>query len=222
MLLRLGIYLVIWIIYPTSSNYLSNVVYYKFYFISNVPVADVNIELTASIKKQEKKSAMTDDIRILKRVCTGEFLFGPHLLCYTRVLWNTYPVHCLLHEIMWYSAHSWRRLQVRQNTYFCMHCWQWWLHCVQSSIYEYGPVELTAPCSSWAFAKCKHTYNEPGRDVTWTALVISVYSVWDVTWTAINALVISSDLCSVWQFHIFHIAMTGSSLLSSCSVFLPN
>ena len=27
-----------------------------------------------------------------------------------------------------------------------------------------------------------HTYNEPGRDVTWTA---------------INALVISSDLCSV-------------------------
>ena len=22
------------------------------------------------------------------------------------------------------------------------------LHCVQSSIYEYGPVELTAPCSS--------------------------------------------------------------------------
>ena len=37
----------------------------------------------------------------------------------TRVLWNTYPVHCLLHEIMWYSAHSWRRLQVRQNTYFC-------------------------------------------------------------------------------------------------------
>ena len=25
----------------------------------------------------------------------------------------------LLHEIMWYSAHSWRRLQVRQNTYFC-------------------------------------------------------------------------------------------------------
>ena len=37
----------------------------------------------------------------------------------TRVLWNTYPVHCLLHEIMWDSAHSWRRLQVRQNTYFC-------------------------------------------------------------------------------------------------------
>ena len=66
---------------------------------------------------------------------------------------------------------------------------------------------------TWAVAKCKHTYNEPGRDVTWTALVISVYSVWDVTWTAINALVISSDLCSVWQFHIFHIAMTGSSLL---------
>ena len=28
----------------------------------------------------------------------------------------------------------------------------------------------------------KHRYNEPGRDVTWTA---------------INALVISSDLCSV-------------------------
>ena len=75
---------------------------------------------------------------------------------------------------------------------------------------------------TWAVAKCKHTYNEPGRDVTWTALVISVYSVWDVTWTAINALVISSDLCSVWQFHIFYIAMTGSSLLSSCSVFLPN
>ena len=53
----------------------------------------------------------------------------------------------------------------------------------------------------------KHTYNEPGRDVTWTALVISsdliVYSVWDVTWT----LVISSDLCSVWQFHIFYITM---------------
>ena len=61
---------------------------------------------------------------------------------------------------------------------------------------------------TWAVAKCKHTYNEPGRDVTWTALVISVYSVWDVTWTAINALVISSDLCSVWQFHIFYIAMT--------------
>ena len=53
----------------------------------------------------------------------------------------------------------------------------------------------------------KHTYNEPGRDVTWTT---------------INALVISSDLCSVWQFHIFHIAMTGSFLLSSSSVFLPN
>ena len=50
-------------------------------------------------------------------------------------------------------------------------------------------------------------------------LVISVYSVWDVTWW--TALVISSDLCSVWQFHIFYIAMTGSSLLSSCSVFLP-
>ena len=28
-------------------------------------------------------------------------------------------MHCLLHEIMWDSAHSWRRLQVRQNTYFC-------------------------------------------------------------------------------------------------------
>ena len=51
---------------------------------------------------------------------------------------------------------------------------------------------------------------------------LRVYSVWDVTWITINALVISSDLCSVWQFHIFHIAMTGSSLLSSCSVFLPN
>ena len=50
---------------------------------------------------------------------------------------------------------------------------------------------------------------------------LRVYSVWDVTWIAINALVISSDLCSVWLFHIFHIAMTGSSLLSSCSVFLP-
>ena len=48
-----------------------------------------------------------------------------------------------------------------------------------------------------------------------------VYSVWDVIWTAINALVISSDLCSVWQFHIFYITMTGSFLLSSCSVFLP-
>ena len=33
---------------------------------------------------------------------------------------------------------------------------------------------------------------------------LRVYSVGDVTWTAINALVISSDLCSVWQFHIFH------------------
>ena len=28
-----------------------------------------------------------------------------------------------------------------------------------------------------ASAGCKHTYNEPGRDVTWTALVISVCSV---------------------------------------------
>ena len=37
----------------------------------------------------------------------------------------------------------------------------------------------------------KHTYNEPGRDVTWTAINALV------TWTAINALVISSDLCSV-------------------------
>ena len=28
---------------------------------------------------------------------------------------------------------------------------------------------------------------------------LRVYSVWDVTWIA---LVISSDLCSVWQFHM--------------------
>ena len=63
------------------------------------------------------------------------------------------PGALLLHEIMWDSAHSWRRLQVRQNTYFCTvdngDCIDF---CVQSSIYEYGPVELTAPCSSWAFS----------------------------------------------------------------------
>ena len=48
-----------------------------------------------------------------------------------------------------------------------------------------------------------HIYNEPERDVKWTA---------------INALVISSELCSVWQLHIFYITMTGSFLLSSCAV----
>ena len=128
------------------------------------------------------------------------------------------PGALLLHEIMWDSAHSWRRLQVRQNTYFALltmvialctikHLWIWtcWTNC---TVFFMSIRKV-------------QTYNEPGRDVTWTALAISVYSVWDVTWTAINALVISSDLCSVWQFHIFHIAMTGSSLLSSCSVFLP-
>ena len=86
----------------------------------------------------------------------------------------------------------------------------------------------------------KLTYNEPGRDVTWTALVISsdlciVSEIWHglhayalcvpciILLSAkhtVNALVISSDLCSVWQFHIFYITMTGSFLLSSCSVFL--
>ena len=29
------------------------------------------------------------------------------------------PGALLLHEIMWDSADSWIRLQVRQNTYFC-------------------------------------------------------------------------------------------------------
>ena len=48
-----------------------------------------------------------------------------------------------------------------------------------------------------------------------------MYSVWDVTWTATNALVISSDLCSVWEFHIFYIAMTETPC-SSCSQLLPN
>ena len=76
---------------------------------------------------------------------------------------------------------------------------------------------------TWAVAKCK-TYIQRARkrcdmdcisDLQWL-----VYSVWDMSWTAINALVISSDLCSVWQFHIFYITMTGSFLLSSCSVFL--
>ena len=80
---------------------------------------------------------------------------------------------------------------------------------------------------TWAVAK--HTYNEPGRDVTWTAinaLVISslrlLYSSLRCDWTAINALVISSDLCSVRQFHIFYIAMTLVSCCHRVQVFLPN
>ena len=108
------------------------------------------------------------------------------------------PSALLLHEIMWDSAHSW----TSSPEHILLHCWQWWLHCVQSikHLWIWTCWTNCTVFSSWAFAKCKHTYNEPGRDVTWTALVIS------------------SDLCSVWQFHIFHIAMTGSSLLSSCSV----
>ena len=47
----------------------------------------------------------------------------------------------------------------------------------------------------------KHTYNEPERDVTWTAINALVISsdlcILYVTWTAINALVICSDLFSV-------------------------
>ena len=39
----------------------------------------------------------------------------------------------------------------------------------------------------------------------------------EITWTA---LVISSDLCSVWQFHIFYITMTGSLAVIVFS-FLP-
>ena len=40
---------------------------------------------------------------------------------------------------------------------------------------------------------------------------LRVYSVWDVTWIAINALVISSDLCSVWRSISSTSLMTGSS-----------
>ena len=39
----------------------------------------------------------------------------------------------------------------RMYTYAIHHdnpCYNIYLYCVQSSIYEYGPVELTAPCSS--------------------------------------------------------------------------
>ena len=73
------------------------------------------------------------------------------------------------------------------------------------SLYHTGVVleqkyNIKLICQYGYVSSCKvqtYTYNEPGRYVTWTALVISMYSVWDVTWTAINALVISSDLCSV-------------------------
>ena len=129
------------------------------------------------------------------------------------------PGALLLHEIMWDSAHSWRRLQVRQNTYFCTvdngdcilctikHLWIWtcWTN-----------------CTVFFMSICKvQTYIQRARKRCDMDCIsdLRVYSVWDVTWIA---LVISSDLCSVWQFHIFHIAMTGCSLLSPCSVFLPN
>ena len=53
----------------------------------------------------------------------------------TRVLSHTrMRCCCMLSCEDW----SWIRLQVRQNTY---HCWQWWLHCIQSSIYEGRDVE---------------------------------------------------------------------------------
>ena len=45
---------------------------------------------------------------------------GDRMNEWTRVLWNTYPVHCCcmkLCETQLIAA--WRRLQVRQNTYFC-------------------------------------------------------------------------------------------------------
>ena len=115
----------------------------------------------------------------------------------TRVLWNTYPVHCCCMKLCetqliaeedykFARTHTFALLTMVIAWCTIKHLWIWtcWTNC---TVFFMSIRKV-------------QTYNEPGRDVTWTALVISVYSVWDVTWTAINALVISSDLCSVdWQ-----------------------
>ena len=65
----------------------------------------------------------------------------------TRVLWNTYPVHCCcmkLCETQLIAEEDYKFARTHTFALLTMVI----AYCVQSSIYEYGPVELTAPCSS--------------------------------------------------------------------------
>ena len=91
----------------------------------------------------------------------------------TRVLWNTYTGALLLHEIMWDSAHSWRRLQVRHWTHtfalltmviaLCTikHLWIWtcWTNCTVLFMSIRNSVQT-----------CHTTSQE--EMPTWTALVL--------------------------------------------------
>ena len=64
----------------------------------------------------------------------------------TRVLWNTYPVHCCcmkLCETQLIAEEDYKFARTHTFALLTMVI----AYCVQSSIYEYGPVELTAPCS---------------------------------------------------------------------------
>ena len=134
-----------------------------------------------------------------------------------RVLWNTYPVHCCCMKLCetqliaeedykFARTHTFALLTMVIALCTIKHLWIWtcWTNCTVFSM----SIRKVQTYIQRARKRCDMDCISDLR----------VYSVWDVTWIA---LVISSDLCSVWQFHIFHIAMTGSSLLSSCSVFLP-
>ena len=143
------------------------------------------------------------------------------LLTQTRVVWNTYPVHCCCMKLCetqliaeedykFARTHTFALLTMVIALCTIKHLWIWtcWTNCTVF----FMSIRKVQTYIQRARKRCDMDCISD----------LCVYSVWDVTWIAINALVISSDLCSVWQFHIFHIAMTGSSLLSSCSVFLPN
>ena len=147
----------------------------------------------------------------------SQFLHTPIILK-TRVLWNTYPVHCCCMKLCetqliaeedykFARTHTFALLTMVIALCTIKHLWIWtcWTNCTVFSM----SIRKVQTYIQRARKRCDMDCISDLR----------VYSVWDVTWIA---LVISSDLCSVWQFHIFHIAMTGSSLLSSCSVFLPN
>ena len=86
-------------------------------------------------------------------VAVNEYCFLLCLLLFgtsirqTRVLWNTYPVHCCcmkLCETQLIAEEDYKFARTHTFALLTMVI----AYCVQSSIYEYGPVELTAPCSS--------------------------------------------------------------------------